>query len=121
MRLGRRGSVLIHVLMTGVVVAIIAAGLMRMTMLRYVASSRATGSTAARRQTDSALNRALTYWNMTNIVCGNNIPGYSCSPFSSTAPGTCNCTCTSAGTATIRVTGGGPPPCSIEIESTPMP
>lgn len=121
MRLGKRGSVLVHVLMTGVVVAIIAAGLMRMTMLRYVASARATGGTQARRHTDAALNRALTYWNQNNIVCGNSIPGYSCAPASVTSPGTCNCTCTSAGNATIRVTGGGAPPCSIEIESPPLP
>lgn len=119
-RLGRRGSVLIHVLMTGVVVAIIAAGLMRMTMLRYVASTRATGGTQARRSADSALNRALTYWNSVNIVCANNVPGYSCGPASITPPGTCNCTCTSAGNATIVVSGGGAPPCGVTI-TTPDP
>jgi Tfp pilus assembly protein PilX len=124
MRLSKRGSVLVHVLMTGVVVAIIAAGLMRMTMLRYVASSRAAGGTQARRQADAALNRALTYWNQNNVVCGNSIPGYTCAPFSSTPPGVCNCTCTPSvsGQATIVVTGGGAPPCSITINTVdPMP
>lgn len=122
MRLGKRGSVLVHVLMTGVVVAIIAAGLMRMTMLRYVASTRAAGGAQARRAADSALNRALTYWNSANIVCANNIPGYSCSPASIASPGTCNCTCTSGSGATIVVSGGGAPPCNVSIvTSDPIP
>lgn len=123
MRPGSRGSVLVHVLMTGVIVAIIAAGLMRMTMLRYIASARATSGVAARRQADAALNRALTYWNSVNIVCSA-VPGYNCAPISGSAPGTCNCTCTpTLGTeATIVVSGGGAPPCNINITTVdPLP
>jgi Tfp pilus assembly protein PilX len=116
--MNRRGSVLIHVLMTGVVVAVIAAGLMRMTMLRYVASARATSGGAARKQADAALNRALTSWNTSNIVCSA-VAGYTCSPTYATTPGTCDCTCTPtvATEATIVVTGGGPPPCNVAITS----
>lgn len=124
MRLDRRGSVLVHVLMTGVLVAIIAAGLMRMTMLRYIASARATSGTVARRQADATLNRALTYWNSANVVCSNTIPGYSCSPASISTPGTCSCTCTpsTSGQATIVVSGGGAPPCSINVTTVdPLP
>lgn len=122
--LSRRGSVLVHVLMTGVVVAIIASGLMRMTMLRYAAGARAAGGTQARRQADAALNRALTAWNGNNIVCSNVISGYTCSPASTSPPGTCGCTCTPGVTteATIVVSGGGAPPCSIDINTTdPLP
>ncbi|MDX6770259.1 MAG: hypothetical protein SF051_12060 [Elusimicrobiota bacterium] len=123
MTMNKRGSVLIHVLMTGVVVAVIAAGLMRMTMLRYVASARATGGATARKQADAALNRALTYWNNANIVCSA-VPGYTCSPTYATSPGTCNCTCTPSVTseATIVVSGGGAPPCNVAITTTdPLP
>lgn len=127
MRDPRRGSVLVHVLMTGVVVAVIAAGLMRLTMLRYVASARAAGGAQARRTADAALNKALTYWNATNIVCGNNVPGYSCSPASGASPGLCNCTCTpfTATDATIVVTdpdGTPGPPCNLSVQAPdPMP
>ncbi len=123
MRLSRNGSVLVHVLMTGVLVAIIAAGLMRMTMLRYIASARATSGTAARRQADATLNRALTYWNSANVVCSNTIPGYTCSPGYTTVPGSCSCTCTPSDVtlATIRVTGGGAPPCNIDVETAATP
>lgn len=124
--MSRRGSILIHVLMTGVVVAVIAAGLMRMTMLRYVASARATSGGAARKQADAALNRALTYWNKDNVVCKNNVPGYACSPASATPPGVCDCVCTPtlATEATIEVTdpdGTPGPPCDISITSAPTP
>lgn len=124
MGMSRRGSVLIQVLMTGVVVAIIAAGLLRLTMLRYVASARASSSTVARRQADATLNRALSYWNSSNVVCSDNIPGYLCSPAFTAPPGLCRCTCTPAvaGEATIVVSGGGPPPCTIDITTVdPLP
>ena len=97
-KLSRRGSVLVHVLITGVIVALIAAGLLRMVLMNYIAVDRAGKGAANRKESDALLNRALSEWNRTNLVCSN-IPGpggFTCSG----VPGTCGCTCPS---------GAGPP------------
>ena len=90
-KLGRRGSVLVHVLITGVIVALIAAGLLRMVLMNYIAVDRAAKGTANRKESEALLSRALSEWNRTNLVCSD-IPGpggFTCSG----VPGTCNCTC----------------------------
>lgn len=87
-----RGSVLIHVLVTGVIVAFIAAGLLRMVMMNYVAVDRATKGAGNRKESEAMLNRALSYWNQTNQVCSNIPGGFSCVG----VPGTCSCSCPSS-------------------------
>jgi Tfp pilus assembly protein PilV len=91
----RRGSVLIHVLITGVIVAFIAAGLLRMVLMNYIAVDRATKGAQNRKESEAMLNRALTYWNLTNQVCANIPGGFNCSG----VPGTCACTCPSGAVA----------------------
>ncbi len=87
--MNRRGSVLVHVLITGVIVAFIASGLLHMVLMNYVAVDRASKGAQNRKEAESMLNRALTYWNLANAVCANIPGGLNCSG----TPGTCACTC----------------------------
>lgn len=117
----RRGSVLIHVLMTGVVVSIVAAGVLRLTMLRYLAAQRSTTGAQNRKQTEALLHRAISHWNAVNTVCSN-IGSISCTPLSSTPPGACNCVCPPSGYPRIVVTSGTGTQCKVSIESQdPLP
>jgi Tfp pilus assembly protein PilX len=93
--MNRRGSVLVHVLITGVIVAFIASGLLRMVLMNYIAVDRATKGAQNRKEAEAMLNRALTYWNQANQVCANIPSGFTCSG----VPGTCNCTCPSGAVA----------------------
>lgn len=117
-KLNRRGSVLIHVLITGVVVAFIAAGLLRMVLMNYIAVDRATKGAANRKEAEAMLQRALTYWNKSNSVCSSD-PTY----FVCTGPGVginqCNCSCPSAAALPrVDVTGPAAGPCVITITSS---
>ena len=119
-----RGSVLIHVLVTGIIVAFIAAGLLRMVLMNYIAVDRASKGAQNRKEAEAMLQRALTYWNKSNIVCSSDATYFPCAPASTTVPGTCDCSCPS-GASVPRVTvskigggTGGPPPCQITIISS---
>jgi len=114
--LNRRGSVLIHVLITGVIVAFIASGLLNMVMMNYIAVDRATKGAQNRKEAEAMLNRALTYWNQVNQVCANIPNGFSCSG----TPGTCSCTCPSGAVAPnpyvwARISGGM---CKVDLVSS---
>lgn len=88
-KLNSRGSVLVHVLITGVIVAFIASGLLHMVLMNYIAVERASKGAQNRKEAESMLNRALTAWNAANAVCSNIPGGLNCSGI----PGTCECTC----------------------------
>ena len=90
--LNHRGSVLVHVLITGVIVAFISAGMLRMVMMNYIIVDKATKGAQNRKESEAMLNRAITYWNQTNQVCSNIPGGFSCTG----VPGTCACSCPSA-------------------------
>ena len=111
----RRGSVLIHVLITGLVVAVIAAGVLRMTLQNYAASSRAAMADAARVTADSGLNAMTGAWNAANAVCADG-NGYDCTG----AAGTCGCTCTRAGWPTVVAAVSGTR-CQITVTSAYTP
>jgi hypothetical protein len=117
-----RGSVLIHVLVTGVIVAFIAAGLLRMVLMNYIAIDRASKGTQNRKEADAMLQRALTYWNKSRIVCSTDATYFPCTPSYTVAPGTCNCACPSAGALPrVEVTNGPvgtTPPCTITVISS---
>ena len=119
----KRGSVLLHVLVTGALIALIAATLLRMALLRYQITAHATATTKERRADEAALNMVITSWNSVHTACANNVTNYTCSggqnapPF--TPPGTCNCTCNPTGaiatTFPTIIAGGGVPPCTLVI------
>lgn len=112
----RRGSVLIHVLITGAVVAAIAAGLMKMVLMNYIVVDKATKGTQNRKEAESALNGLVSYWNANGVCTSFN--GYSCNQ--SFSP----CTCTgpaqagSAVSPTVVVSGAAPGPYTININSS---
>ncbi len=92
----RRGSVLLHVLVTSVLVALIAASLMRMALMRYTIASRGSEVLAAKRMAQAGFNVVLTAWNKNNAVCSPVVDGvgtvqYTCIAGACTA-GTCRCT-----------------------------
>ncbi len=91
-KLNSRGSVLVHVLVTGVIVAFIAAGLLRMVLMDYIVVDRVAKGAQNRKEAEALLNRAVTYWNEANKVCSNIPGGFNCTG----VPGTCNCSCPSA-------------------------
>jgi len=115
--MNRRGSVLVHVLITGVIVAFISAGLLRMVLMNYIAVDRAAKGAQNRKEAESLLNRAITYWNQTNQVCANIPGGFNCTG----SPGTCNCYCPNS-TAIPRIwarTVAGPPvACRVDLVSS---
>ncbi|PIR16568.1 MAG: hypothetical protein COV48_09630 [Elusimicrobia bacterium CG11_big_fil_rev_8_21_14_0_20_64_6] len=117
-KFNRRGSVLLHVLVTGVIVAFIASGLLRMVLMNYIAVDRATKGAQNRKEAEAMLQRALTYWNKSNVVCSST-GLFPCSPSYVTSPGTCDCSCPSAAALPrVVVSGGGAPPCVITIISS---
>ena len=86
--MNRRGSVILHVLVMGVVIAVIAAGVLRMTLMNYVATERAATAQQKRKEVDGVLNRALSSWNETGVCSA--IPGlFACTG----AAGVCDCYC----------------------------
>jgi hypothetical protein len=87
--------VLLHVLVTSVVIALIAATLMRLALLRYSVTARALKTTQERRLDEMALNAVISNWNKANTLCGDaSAANYICSPLSASPPGACGCTCT---------------------------
>ncbi len=120
---GRRGSVLLHVLVTGVLVALIAATLMRMSMLRYTISHRGGAAIVEKRYDQAGFNSIMTNWNLANTVCANNVPNYTCAPASGGPPGTCGCTCTPglANFPTVTAFIDGTGSCALRVVSTDMP
>lgn len=95
-----RGSIMAHVLVTGVIVAVISASLLRMTLLNYTAMSRVASGAQEKKEAEAAFNRVMTAWNAANAVCSNTVPGYACTG----SAGTCACICTPADAAFPTVT-----------------
>lgn len=117
MKKNRRGSVLLHVLVTSVVVAFIAAGMVRMLMLRYMVTTKDANVSAKKKDSEAILHRLITHWNQSpanfctsppnlanapNIVCNNS----ACGP----------CACSVGGVAGKVLTTAGTP-CQIQVIS----
>lgn len=120
-RRGTRGSVLLHVMVTGALVALIAALLLRMSMLRYTMAARGAKALQEKRYDQAALASILSAWNSVNITCANNVPNYTCAPAAGSTPGSCGCTCTPslANFPTVN-TSGTVAQCQMNIVSTDM-
>ena len=102
--MNRQGSVILHVLVTGILVALIAALLLRVSFNSYLVTARTNAETVQLRQDSGALAVVIAGWNANNRVCsgGGGTSGYTCP---GATPGTCACTCTVTGfpTATTSV------------------
>lgn len=104
---GERGSVLIHVLITAVVVSLIAAGLLKMVLMRYQAGNRQAQSASNRKSAEGAYTRMLSAWNRANTFCQNFAEGggvdYSCAGPAACAANACTCTPANAADPIITV------------------
>lgn len=112
--MNQRGSVILHVLVTGVAVALIAALLLRMTMLRAVVTSRSHKASQMKRFDEAALARLQSNWSSGQMCTS--FPGYTCA---GATAGYCGCTCTpsSAGDPIIYTSPSGSAPCQLSIQS----
>ena len=125
--MGKRGSVLLHVLMTGALLALISATVLRLAMLRYMVTARTTNTTRERRYDEAAVSLLVSKWNATNVYCASVPSYYNCSGGGGVpAPLTsCTCTCNPVGgplTANFpTVTNANAvPPCQLTVQSTDM-
>ena len=127
----RRGSVLLHVLVTSSVVGLIAASLLRLSMLRHKMTDRTLKVTQERRSAEATLSFVTNEWTMTNVTCSvlPNPPFSSCSGVQTTTSW-CGCACTATAVSQLAdfvtcpadggactTAGGGAPPCQIAITS----
>lgn len=122
-----RGSVLLHVLMTGALLAIIAATILRLAMLRYTITARTTEVNQERRYNETAMSLLTTQWNSTGMFCSS-VPGYySCNLFggAGSAPPltSCSCSCRPIG-AVVKTfpyvdNANASPPCQFKILANP--
>jgi hypothetical protein len=116
-----KGSVLIQVLLTAVIVSIIAAGMMNLILLRATAIKRSQAGATGLANANSGLDAILATWSTQNTKCFNPVPGYT-GGSSASPPGNCSCTYASQSNGTIiTVTSGGVlGTCNLSI-SSPMP
>lgn len=116
----QKGYILIHVLITSVVVAIIAAGLMSVMMLQYQVTSRAEQGSKGRKGAEAGLSRIISSWNADGF-CTDISGAYDCTT-GSPSLATCTCACDPLGSMPELTVGpaGGPPPCTITLAS-PLP
>jgi len=108
----KRGSVLVHVLIMGVIMAIIAAGLMSVMMLQYKVTGRMEQGSEAKKRAEVALAKIISNWNENGYCTSTNLSGYSSCAF--TAP--CTCTCSGSGMPTITGASVGGS-CQIKINA----
>ncbi len=123
-----KGQVLVSTIVTALVVVLIAAGLMRLVLMRYTAANRATMDVKYARCVQLAAAQFFSTWDrlsstagVTDPVCSSAPPLFSCSGTS----GQCNCTCTftsgSLAGLTVAVTNGpngANPPCTFTAQTT---
>lgn len=108
-RLGdERGSILLHVMVTAVLVSIIAAGIMRLALFRSQMAARGAIVLEEKRDDTGALATVASQWSTVpgvTSVCSGPPPGWTgCSN-----PGNCACTCT------------GPAPNAVTVQAACVP
>lgn len=121
-RVKERGSILLQVMVTGVVMALIAASLMRITMMRHQMISRSVSRLQEKRDDHQALALIISAWNSAGQVCANNVRGYTCRGIA----GNCGCTCTPTDpnwpeVRTQNASPGGVATCRLDIVSADRP
>lgn len=89
-------------MVTGVLVSIIAAGILRMAMLRYALGQRSVLMLQEKRDTQGGMAAVVAQWSTVTgptSVCSGPPPGWGgCSN-----PGVCNCTCTQPGVNGVTI------------------
>lgn len=96
----RRGNIMVHVLVTAIIVMIIAAGLMKLVMVRYVAIQRVNDGGNNKRVAEAAVAAVVGRWSIAGRSCMDLPAGGSWGWTSGPAAG-----CACAMSATITVNG----------------
>jgi hypothetical protein len=114
-------------MLTGVVIALIAATLLRMSLLRYQMVGRSVNIVKEKRDDQAALAAVMGSWNAVNMTCANPpaTTNYTCAPAAAVVPGICGCTCTPIAqtvppTLPIITTNGTAASCKLTINPTGM-
>ncbi len=114
----KKGSVLIQVLVTAVIVSVICAGLLSMLLLRATYNARAKQSAAATMSANGAYNAVMTAWAAAKQTCIDlRAEGFS----GGGTVNTCNCTYSKGspgGAITVTVTGTYPS-CTLSVSAPP--
>lgn len=114
---GRRGIVLVHVLVMSIIISLIAVGISKILLMRYVSLQRLQDGGAGRRAAEGAVQSLANVWNSNNSVCSGPITNTGLT-YASSAPGSCNCVASgtfgSAQTSEVSVcvVVSGAPPCT---------
>jgi type II secretory pathway pseudopilin PulG len=112
-----RGSVLVQVLMTAVIVAVIAAGMMNLLLMRSQSIQREEERTTATGRTHGALNAVVSGWANNGGLDCTGVPGYT---MGGGTAGSCNCTYTSTdGTGIVITATSAGGSCSLSINAPP--
>ena len=120
-----KGSVLVQVLMTAVIVSIIAAGMMNLMMMRAQAVKRSQEGAAGAGRTNMGLNAIISGWGTAGGVNCSPVVGFT---LNSGSAGSCNCTYTAQDGSLTTVCAGtgcapalGTNPCGLSIVGVPPP
>ena len=120
--MGKQGFVLMQVLVTALIVAIIAAGIIQVVLLRSTIQARTEQGNAAHQDAQGAFNKIMTAWNQNN--------GQVCSPVggwgAGGTPGTCGCQYSNGNITVTTCTGNNctpsaqPGTCGLQM-TAPLP
>lgn len=89
---GRRGIVLVHVLVMSIIISLIAVGISKILLMRYVSLQRLQDGGASRRAAEGAVQSLATIWNTNNAVCSNAPTSIASTGLTyANDPGGCNC------------------------------
>ena len=93
-----RGSVILQVMVSGMILAFIAASMLRMTLQPALTSANTVKTVAAAKTAEAALNRVKAAWSLAGRTCASDSTvGVACEG----EPGTCVCACRTAGLPSV--------------------
>lgn len=108
----RRGNIMVHVLVTSIIVMVIATGLMRLVMMRYIATERMNDGGRNKRLAEAALAATAGRWNAAGASCTTAPPNFTLSGSG------CACTLTGSGpmaTVVVTATAGVGTACRLSV------
>jgi Tfp pilus assembly protein PilX len=118
--MNRRGSVILHVLVTGMLVALIAAMILRVSTNSYIMTAHANADTIQTRAAEGALSRLSASWSVYGACT--DTPDYNCGNPRPSSPtggevGTCSCTCNPASSSdpTVNASASASGACNLQI------
>lgn len=118
-RRNERGSILLHILVTSVVVSIIAAGIMRLALFRAQMATRGALVLQEKRDDTGALAAVASQWSTVpgkQSACSGAPPGWGGCSNAAAYPSNCACTCTGPnGVVVTAALAGGL--CKLSIQS----